>query len=228
MNCGKNSFPIVFVRHGESEANIYLHNNDEDADNKINKLGDPELSKLGFMQSEETCKSIMKHLIESGSPKVTILVSKFTRARQTSEYFIDNYVGEMNVVYTPDLLEYTPLKKQLSQLHLDSGLYHDNTWDDFKNRVVTFCDKYVTQVPTEPIIVFGHSLFFSCLMSYISSHKKFIPDKHELTFRFPNCSISSVCWDLDRERWVIDFVASIAHLSSNIVTGTHVPFGNKI
>jgi hypothetical protein len=41
------SFPIVFVRHGESEANVYLHNHDPDADRHINRLGDPELSELG-------------------------------------------------------------------------------------------------------------------------------------------------------------------------------------
>ena len=222
------SFPIVFVRHGESEANIFIHNNDPDAGNKIDNLGDPKLSELGKSQAESVGKSLIKHLIESGTPSVNVLISKFTRAIETSKYFTNHYPGKLTSNITSELIEFTPVKKNLSQVHLDSGIFHDQTWDDFKDRVIKFCNEYLNEPPKETIIVFGHSLFISCLVSYISSHRRLFPEKNELCFRFPNCSITSVLWDDERKRWVIDHVASIAHMPLKLITGTHTMFGNKI
>lgn len=52
------SNPIVFIRHGESEANVYLHTNDPDATVHINRLGDPLLSDIGKQQSVCTGKKL--------------------------------------------------------------------------------------------------------------------------------------------------------------------------
>lgn len=219
------SYPIVFVRHGESEANVFLHTNDPDSSRKINRLGDPTLSDRGLKQSECTGKMLIRRFQELGTPGVHVLVSQFTRAIETSNYFVYNYpqIDSMNI--TNVLLEYTPPKKNLSQLHLDSGLQHDYSWEDFKDRIIQFCDRYLTSPPKSPIIVFGHSMYISCLVSYISSHRTFFPDKDQLCFRFPNCSFTTFLWS--SKRWVIDHVASVAHLDEVLVSGTHTMLGTK-
>lgn len=221
------SYPIVFVRHGESEANVFLHDHDPNADEKINRLGDPKLSKLGQKQAECVGKGLIDSLTKMGTPNVNVLVSQFTRAVETSNYFTENYPNIDNMLITNSLLEYTPTKKNLSQIHLNSGLNHDHTWDQFKERIVKFCDEYFTSPPKSPMIIFGHSMFISCLVTYISSHRTFFPDKNQLCFRFPNCSITTFLWDGERNRWVADHVASIAHMDVKLITGTHTPFGNK-
>ena len=222
------SYPIVFVRHGESEANVFLHNNDPEADKHINRLGDPKLSDLGLKQSEVVGKALIESLNEMGHTEVRVLVSTFTRARQTSDYFCNNYKGgEIHISITPQLLEYTPPKKSLSKVHLRSGLKHDKTWDNFKDRIVKFCEDYLTSPPDKPIIVFGHSMFISCLVSYISSCRTFFPQKNQMCFRFPNCSITTILFDSYRNRWMADHVASIAHIPKDLITGVHTPFGNQ-
>jgi broad specificity phosphatase PhoE len=218
------SHPIVFVRHGESEANVFLHNHDPDAGTKINRLGDPKLSTLGLEQAKATCQALIKSFNEIGNPRVFVLCSQFTRAVQTGQYFVDNYESLLGYTETNKLLEYTPPKKNLSQIHLDSGLSHDHTWDEFKSRIISFCDEWVTTPPHQPIVVFGHSMFISCLVTYISSHRKFFPEKDQMFFRYPNCSITTLVWDHERNRWMGDHIASITHLPKKLVTGTHTPF----
>lgn len=77
------SHPIVFVRHGESDANVFLHNNDPDADRHINNLGDPSLSELGREQGIAVGKALIDSLAKMNNPAVTVLVSQFMRAQQT-------------------------------------------------------------------------------------------------------------------------------------------------
>lgn len=221
------SHPIVFVRHGESEANIFLHQNDPDAGTKINRLGDPNLSTLGLEQAKVTCQALIRNFEEMGNPSVFVLCSSFSRAVQTGSYFVDNYESLLGYSETNELLEYTPPKKNLSQQHLDRGLSHDNRWDDFKNRIVSFCDKWFNTPPKQPIVVFGHSMYISCLITYMSSNRKFFPDKNQMFFRFPNCSLSTLLWDDERNRWVGDHIASITHLPIQLVTGTHTSFATN-
>jgi broad specificity phosphatase PhoE len=220
------SHPIVFVRHGESEANVHIHNRNPDADNLINRLGDPELSELGKQQAEVVGKALISSLADMGNPSVDVLISRYSRAQQTSEYFVSNYQNIENINITGELIEYTPLKIRLSQLHLDNGIHHDHNWESFKDRIIEFCKTYIMNPPNRPIIVFGHSLYISCIVSYISSRYTFFPEKDEMCFRFPNCSITTFLWDLEHRKWIADHVASIAHMPKDLITGTHTSFGN--
>jgi len=222
-----NPYPIVFVRHAESEANVYIHKKDPDADKYINNLGDPELSQLGRQQSEAVGRSLINSLKEMGNPVINVLVSQFIRTQQTSEYFIKNYANIDEVIITTELLEYTPSQTRFSQAHLDSGLSHDTSWEDFKRRIIKFAETYMSLSHDKPIIVFGHSMFISCLVTYISSNRTFFPQKDELCFRFPNCSVTTFLWDDIKQRWLADHVASIAHMPKHLITGTHTPFGNS-
>jgi len=78
-----------------------------------------------------------------------------------------------------------------------------------------------------PIVIFGHSLFLSAMIPYISSHKQFMPTKPELVFRFPNCSISTFEFSEDKG-WQIFNGASIAHMPLELCTGRECEFGNPI
>ena len=86
----------------------------------------------------------------------------------------------------------------------------------------------MAQCNNSPIIIFGHSLYISAMVSYLGSSKRVMPTKKELTFRFPNCCISSFECSQGAAKWKILNVASIAHLPVDIVTGTECLYGNPI
>lgn len=185
--------PIIFVRHGESQSNLFLHNNDPDASRKIQQIGDPELTELGTLQATCTAKHLCETLMHMELPKVRVLISPFARAQQTAKPFLEMYcskIKESQVI--PDLLEYTSPEKNLCQQHLETGLKHDKSWDEFKERIIKF-EKIVGGEPDCPIIVFGHSMFISCLVSYISSQKNLFSRKESNVFPISKLFINNIC-----------------------------------
>lgn len=156
------------------------------------------------------------------------MISTFSRALETSNYFVENYKNIESTTYSSQLIEYTPPKKNLSQHNIQNGLKHDDEWRDFKDRVIKFCDSIFDKPPQSPMIIFGHSMFISCVVSYISSNRLFFPQKTELSFRLPNCSITTFTYDESHNSWCVDCVGSIAHLPKDMITGTHNPFANRI
>jgi hypothetical protein len=74
------------------------------------------------------------------------------------------------------------------------------------------------------------------MTSYIGSSKLFMPNKSQLTFRVPNCSISTFKFSYEhiiettpqQKFWRIDQVSSIAHLPKELVTGRESPFGTVL
>jgi len=223
---------IIFVRHGESETNKFIHdsnNNYEDYEEhkelsqKINSNGNPNLTKLGKAQAEFTARFLMKKLKKMGSPKVEVNISLYNRAQQTAEPFIELYGEYIAHHTTPELLEWTPKKKKLSQAHLDSGLKHDNSWDEFQDRVKRFVETLNENSTIK--IIFGHSMFISAVISYLASQKEWFPSIDQLCFQLPNCSISTVL--KKPKRWATHYVGSISHLADPLVTGTESEFGHN-
>ena len=215
---------VIFVRHGESESNVFIHNDplDPKLSEKVFAIGDPLLSVKGHLQAVDVSNYLIKQL---GGKKVRVLTSLFTRTIQTSQPFYDSYKDNIEIYeHTKLLCEYTKPLHQLNDEHLAKGIQHHNNWKEFTNQIEDCVDllENLTQCSDSPIIVFGHSLFISVMISYLGSYKNFIPEKHQLSFRFPNCSITSLHYN--QGNWEIYNVASIAHLSYTNVTGNGFSF----
>lgn len=218
---------VIFVRHAESESNVFIHTdrNDPELSNKINALGDPNLSDLGAKQAQTVGEYLAMQL---GGKEVRVLTSRFTRCIQTSRPFCEGFSGTLEFVKHIDLLqEYTSPAKNLTDQHKSNGIMHHSTWDDFTKNVSLFVGllENLAQDNTKPIVVFGHSLFLSAMLSYLGSTKRFMPEKSQLCFRLPNCSITT--FEYSQDVWKIFNVASVAHLPKSLTTGTECLFGDS-
>jgi broad specificity phosphatase PhoE len=216
---------FVFIRHGESESNRFIHDSTggEDVSHKINSLGDPHLTDIGERQAQATGAFLVDQLKCS---RVAVKISLFTRTQQTAAPFLKLYGEFISDKHTThELLEWTPPKKQLSQIHLDLGLIHDVDWDAFKTRVLDFADEMECAQEESITIIFGHSVYISAVFSYLASQKAWFPGLNELCFQLPNCSISTI--EKTPTRWTAHYVGSIAHLPDNLVTGIQSKFGHK-
>lgn len=224
---------VVYVRHAESEANTIIHTSTkltEDDEKMINSYGDPNITECGYSQASTTSKYLLQKIVKINKQKVHIWISPFKRAQQTAEKFIDeckNSGLEYSIETLIFLQEYTSPKKKLSQELLDKGLIIHNSIADF-NKIVREFNKYLKtallkQTDEEIIVIFGHSVFFSSLLTY-----QCIQEEYNITqfpcFQLPNCSITSVALDKN-EQWRINIVSNISHLNTNDITGNHVPFG---
>jgi broad specificity phosphatase PhoE len=214
---------ILFVRHGESDANAYIHAdpNDPNLQHKLDMMGDPDLTPVGHEQAKAVGEYLANKLF---GQKAYVLTSQLARTKQTAEPFCKLH----DTTYDSDelLLEYTRPHKLLTEAELKRGIKTHETWDIFTQQMETFIDalEVIMQCSGDkPIVIFGHSLFLSVMVSYLGSCKKMIPDKSQLTFRFPNCSITA--FQYSQGTWKIFQVASIAHLPKEIVTGTECPYG---
>lgn len=220
---------IVFIRHGESDSNVLLHQskNDINLSSKISALGDPGLSELG----EKQALAVGEYLrtILGPNQKVKVLTSLFSRTKQTAEPFCNLHKDNVEVFHLESLNEYTRPTKYLSQAHLDAGLKHHKEWSDFTNQIEEFVNSLEALAQSNVgsvILIFGHSLFISVMVSYLGSHQTFMPDKSQLVFRFPNCSITTMRYSLGN--WKLLNVGSIAHLPENLNSGVECPFGTAI
>jgi len=217
---------ILFVRHGESQANAFLQANPDhpDLERKMSAIPDTELTEKGHTQAQHVGEYLAKCF---GEKPVRVLTSLYTRTIQTSNPFQKLATKLTCVEHLGMLCEYTNPKHTLSQENIDRGITIHTSWDNFLQHVAEFVDLVEDRAQQSdiPIVVFGHSLFVSVLMSYIGSQKTFLPQKNELVFRFPNCSISS--FEYSEGNWKILNVASIAHLPANCVTGTECDFATR-
>jgi len=218
---------FVFVRHGESESNRFIHTNASDLSVKVNAIGDPMLTELGRRQALATASFLRAKLEQLGSPTVNVHTSLFTRTQQTAAPFSELYREHVDWNdSTPALLEWTPPRKQLTDSHMDAGLKHDESWGAFEIRVREFATWMSENAGdgSTTTIVFGHSVFIGALFSFLGTQCTWFPGQEELSFELPNCSISTIV-KLPR-RWSIHYVGAISHLSNDLVTGYHSPFAH--
>lgn len=218
---------IIFIRHGESETNKFIHQdpNDPHLSDKLNALGDPHLTENGKSQAKQVGTFLASKL---DGKKVRVLTSLFTRTNETAKPFLELYAKNITMHERLELLsEYTKPEKNLTKEHLEKGLRNHQSWNDFVCTIKEFVDMLedMSQCNDDPIVIFGHSLYLSALTSYLGSSLTFMPEKTQLTFRFPNCSITT--FQYSQGCWKIFNVASIAHLSENATTGTECEYGTQ-
>lgn len=237
---------VIYVRHGETVSNKYLHSGESshhsrkssggdfvrnpagsrfDPRGDLLDLADPKLTEVGKEQAEEVGNHFQNILPQTHYENLLLLVSPYQRTIDTSlptyislkrDYFIDYRILD-------ELYEYTPPQKNIpSKFNFEN----DKDFSSFVNRVREFNiqlkDICETLSKNTLVIIFGHSLFFSVLLE-IQSCQEEIVTIEKGSFHLPNCSLSVVVYDKsDSEgEWSILGVGSISHLSLEIRTGTH-------
>lgn len=241
---------IVFIRHGESEANVLLHKNpqlfglyDEVTKNLLATCGDdPSLSERGKLQAETTALHLNATLHQlTIDEHVQLFVSPLTRAQQTLQAFQQHahrplYIKVAHVIN--EMCEYDP------KTHNDAETFVKQVFQVFQlleNK--TRC----AVAERQTLLLFGHSLFFNTMLFIISTHHSTLSKEQHLqlvlnrlcnkdrpkylncVYHLPNCSISSVKvqpFGSDNVlEWSILGVGKDHHLrEKNIATGGHSDF----
>ena len=178
---------ILFIRHGESETNKFIHQdpNDPNLSDKLNAVGDPHLTENGKLQAKQVGEYLAKNL---NGKRVRVLTSLFTRTKETSQPFCDEYKKSITTNESLEILsEYTKPEKKLTQSHLEKGLRNHLDWKDFTKTIEECVDilEDMAQCNMEPIVVFGHSLYISALTSYLGSSRTFMCPRPNLSPRGP-------------------------------------------
>jgi broad specificity phosphatase PhoE len=229
---------VVYVRHAESESNVVIHRKADrlaelsaSESDELHSYADPRITEVGASAAVVTAKHLFEKLALMGRTKITVWVSPYRRAVETAQPFIDllnknNIAFQSSVRY--DLQEYTTPKKPLSDEMIASGFVVDLNEKSFINRVIAFNElhlKYEMASQTRghessALIIFGHSLFFSCLLSHHIHHEKITFDTFP-SLQLPNCSISceTMC---DGVLWKTFMIGGTGHLPNTLVTGNHV------
>lgn len=217
---------IIFVRHGESEANKAFTTRENKGSYPITP--DPSLSETGKKQAEHTGQYLTDCFKTMTNPKITVWYSPFLRTMETAAPFVDkakDMIVDRKCV--PELQEYTRIS--LPDSVKKAGCIEHHSYTDFINRLRQFKEilwhKYQVMEDNEHLVIFAHSLVISnLLMSFVSS-TSMLHDQH-CFIHVPNCSISCVRFT-EKQNISIYTTASIAHLPPDLVTGTHVPFNSR-
>lgn len=197
-------------------------------------------------QAHYTADHLYEHCVQSAQfESIAVLTSIQRRVTTLTDLFIGKCDGDQDAPVSslrestaigvddfprivtkrcPEMYEYRrPAKGNLT---VDGVVLHtDENFGQFVARV----RKWKTEV-LEPemlkhdlVILFGHSLFFSLLMHLCTSLPSIesfdIECAEELSFHFPNCSISQMVYN--GTRWSVLCQGDVAHLPSALRTGTH-------
>ena len=164
---------ILFVRHAESEANRILHGSDI-----VTSFGaDTSLTELGRNQAQVTANYLVRQFRNyDPDVKITVWTSPLARTKQTAEPFIiaaNDMITE--VISIPELQEYTPITKVLSNEMIKDGCINHHSWDSFTQQLLKLSrklrDKYTTLGLNEHIVIFSHSIVISTLLSYYANRE---------------------------------------------------------
>lgn len=229
---------VVYVRHAESDANLIIHTSKSQRkvltasqEDKLNSYHDPDITPIGIKQADCTAAYLVSKIKSMNKKTVDIYISPFKRAQDTAKPFIDCCISDeltLNVLTINDLQEYTPLNKVLTDEQKKVGLIFHETYDAFVERVVSFNEVLKQELQKQDddriIVIFGHSLFFSVLMTYHIGHEKIRPTEIS-SLQMPNCSISCESYRPESLQWRTLVVSNASHLPREIATGIHVPFG---
>jgi broad specificity phosphatase PhoE len=230
---------VVYVRHAESDANLIIHTSKSQRklltasqEDKLNSYHDPDITPTGVKQAEHTAIYLLGKIKQMNKKTVDIYVSPFKRAQDTAKPFIDYCVSDggvaVNVSTINDLQEYTPTNKILTDEQRKIGMIFHEIYDAFIDRVMSFNEALKQELQKQDddriLIIFGHSLFFSALMTYHIGHEKIRPTEIS-SLQMPNCSISCESYRPESLQWRTLVVSNVSHLPGEIATGTHVPFG---
>lgn len=202
---------IVYVRHGESVSNKIIHSNPggltEEHKDMINSMSNPALTELGQKQAHDTGVHIVDKIIGMGYKKVVMLVSPYDRAIQTSMPFVNNAKIRgllLDIVNVDEMVEYTTPTR-------------DRDWKSFVDRVKKFNNTLKGLLNDEVdgdaiFVLFGHSLFFSTLLTYQGTQELF-EDIPCIAHELPNCSLSVVEYvNRKPQYWAIYHTSDVGHL----------------
>jgi len=175
---------------------------------------------LSWLHAIETASYLIK-ICEKNSIEPIVWSSKYTRAQQTAEPFLTFAKRNYNV--DKDLREYSRVGRTFPD-----WVTPDESWESFCQRVFIFAKKLKELDQSETYIIFGHSLFFSVLLSYLSTQEEYEFCNKSFAIHLPNCSISTIKWCKsnkfgDGDHWEIYNVGFVGHLRE--ATGTHTAFG---
>lgn len=151
------------------------------------------------------------------------MTSLYTRTIQTAAPFLEYHKEYVKIYENEPLIQEfnRPTKHNTNakfKIHRD--------WKSFTDDVVEFVDmiEHMASCDSTPIVIFGHSLFLSAMLSNIGSNRTMVPnDISQLIFKSPNCSITT--FNYSQGSWKIYNVNSVAHLPSELITGTECSFG---
>ena len=239
----KNLTTIVCIRHGESLANVFIHEAGKTSDyskemtEKINSVGDdPQMSDKGRDQAVKTAQHLREALKEiTDETFVMIYTSPMIRAQQTLAPFIA--AGE------PFHGKKITIKEEMVEFDRKT----QKSVKDFVTSVVLFFKmlerKATIACEDQHIFLFGHSLFFSVFLHVVTMHRPEISTDElinlvaerccdeknnfiNVAFHLPNCSISSVQAEQKNGEtyWKILGVGKADHLPLDIRTGHHSLF----
>lgn len=240
---------FVFVRHGESEANVLLHKNphllgkyDEQIDMLLAGCGkNPSLSERGNLQAVETAKRLCNSLRGGAIDNdVCILVSPLKRAQQTLQVFMAE-LSETFLRDAPKVEIVDEMQEYERTTHRDAQTFVCTVFVIFKK-----LHERALLHKTQTIILFGHSLVFNTLLHIIGTHSADLDEDAHLrlvlqrmcsvkdprflntVFHLPNCSISVAQTKKKDESsvdWSILGVGKDDHLRTvNLATGGHSDF----
>lgn len=226
---------VLYVRHAESDANVIIHKSKKERkklttsqEEKINSYHDPDITEIGFKQAECTGKHIYDKIKDKKN--IHVWISPFKRAQDTAKSFIDICTSnglKPNITILNDLQEYTSSNKTLKDEQKQLGLVTHESYDMFFEQVLRFNDILKNELKNHTtddiLIIFGHSLFFSSLISYHINHEK-NKQIDISSLQLPNCSISCESYNFETLRWKTFVIGNTSHIPVDIATGIHVPF----
>lgn len=223
---------VIYVRHAESEANTIIHENKKKGKTSLSasqeiifhSFADPKITSTGIEQSKTTAKYLFDQLRKMNKTNITVFLSPMRRAQETGKYFIECFKDtQITVKVLNELQEYTSTDVIFDEQH--AHLIKHESKEQFYHQVMKFNDllheELKTHTPEHALIIFGHSLFFSSLLSYHIQHEKNkITDVSSL--QLPNCSISCESYNPKDKTWKTFMIGHTSHLPKEIMTGTHV------
>lgn len=184
---------LILIRHGESQNNVILHDNPTISREqfKLVKKDNPLLTSKGCVQAIRTGRFLNDSLI---GKSVDIYTSTLQRAIDTATYTIPQ------------------IERHIALDTLNEWDKHTETIEDVQERVEKFLD-VLWNISSEEredhvIVVFGHSLYFSLLLSRIISGKP----STNLAIEFPNCSISNLRFDNAKQHIAVYQLCRTIHL----------------
>lgn len=203
---------MLFIRHGETLANNNMMNNVFDPNKKF--LNTP-LSAIGHKQAI----NIADYLTEIGFKPDRVIVSRLSRAVDTSKPFVDK--NDVPVLYDENITEYNHSRDENLSDNNGSWLYKKETSTEFAERIYqSFCEIKAFGAIDNPkqTIIFTHSQVISCILSCSIFGNK---TESNTFFHLANGSIT--CIDLDEDGKIhIQCVNYTKHLENP--TGQHSPF----
>ena len=198
---------LICVRHGESRANVILHQLPrQEREAVVLEEANPPLSEIGLKQAEELGVFLADELREAPKP-LRILTSQLQRTCQTAQPLVDQL---QNQEFT--LERWSDLNEKHERV---VGVRQRETLQEFISRVKPVAQKLLAQQWEGTTVLVGHSVFISALISILLNPSVELED---LVYRNPNCAITRFLRD-EQGKVTLLMQGSVEHLSPDIRTG---------